>query len=149
MDPMFPLRSRAMPVELVPLAAVRAPLSAQHVIPSGPLGMRVVADVSGATMTGDRIRATQLGTAAADWLTMAADGIGTLDVRVTMQTDDGAVVLVSYRGRLLLDTGTIFSAPLFETGDERYAWLNRIQAVGKGRLEDGNTVVVYELYELR
>lgn len=138
-----------MPIDLIPLAEVRAPLAAQHTIPAGPLGTRVVADVGGATMKGDRLDATQLGTAAADWLTLDANGIGTLDVRVTMQTHDGAVFLVSYRGRLLLDTGTIFNAPLFETGDERYAWLNRIQAVGKGRLEENNTLVVYDLYELR
>lgn len=137
-----------MPIELVPLARVRAPLSAQHVIPAGPLGTRVIADVAGATMKGDRVDATQLGTAGADWLTLDANGVGTLDVRITMQTHDGAILLVSYRGRLLLESGTIFSAPLFETGDERYAWLNRIQAVGKGWLEDDNHTVVYDLYEL-
>jgi hypothetical protein len=71
---------------------------------------------------------------------------------MTMQTDDGATLLVTYRGRLLLDTGDIYSAPLFETGDERYQWLNRIQAVGKGRIEaddDGAQTVVYEVFELR
>lgn len=36
--------------------------------------------------------------------------------------------------------------PLFETGDERYAWLNRVVAVGKGRTEDGG--VRYEIFEV-
>ncbi len=139
----------ATPLELVPLATVRAPLTAQHAIAKGPLGTRIIADVAGATMDGERIRATQLGTAGADWLTLDDNGVGTLDVRVTMQTDDDAVILVTYRGRLLLDAGVVYSAPLFETGDERYAWLNRIQAVGKGRLEDEGRTVVYDLYELR
>jgi hypothetical protein len=37
-------------------------------------------------------------------------------------------------------------APVFETGDERYAWLNTIQAVGIGGLD--GTAVVYDIYEL-
>jgi hypothetical protein len=36
--------------------------------------------------------------------------------------------------------------PLFETSDARYAWLNRVQGVAKGKA-DGNKVV-FELYEL-
>ena len=39
------------------------------------------------------------------------------------------------------------SAVQFETGNERYGWLNRVQAVAKGVLE-GN-VITYEVYELR
>jgi hypothetical protein len=41
----------------------------------------------------------------------------------------------------------VYAAPLFETGDERYAWLNRIQAVAKGTL-DGPTLT-YEIAEMR
>ena len=44
-------------------------------------------------------------------------------------------------------SGLIVTAPTFQTGDERYAWLNRIQAVGAGALgEDG--VLTYSLYEV-
>ena len=43
--------------------------------------------------------------------------------------------------------GLIVTAPTFQTGDERYAWLNRIQAVGAGALdEDG--ILTYSLYEV-
>ncbi len=35
----------------------------------------------------------------------------------------------------------------FETGDARYAWLNKIQSVAKGRLDGSN--LVYEIYEVR
>ena len=41
----------------------------------------------------------------------------------------------------------LFSTPRFETGDERYRWLNKLQAVGKGSLV--GTTLSYELYELR
>ena len=40
---------------------------------------------------------------------------------------------------------------VFETGDPRYSWLNRIQAVGKGVLAFGpdGTRIDYEICELR
>ena len=41
----------------------------------------------------------------------------------------------------------VYAAPLFETGDERYAWLNRVQAIAKGTL-DGPTLT-YEIAEVR
>jgi len=41
----------------------------------------------------------------------------------------------------------IYTAPRFDTGDERYARLNKIQAVAKGRLD--GTTLRYEVYELR
>ena len=43
---------------------------------------------------------------------------------------------------------TIYVAPRFATGDERYAWLNRIQAVGKGILNQ-DLSLDYEWYEVR
>jgi len=42
---------------------------------------------------------------------------------------------------------TIYAAPLFHTGDERYAWLNRVQAVAKGTFPERGKLV-YEIYEL-
>ena len=39
--------------------------------------------------------------------------------------------------------------PLFHTtGDERYNWMNRIQAVAKGQFQPDGTLI-YEMYELR
>ena len=38
-------------------------------------------------------------------------------------------------------------APTFETDDERYAWLNSIQAIGQGRTEGED--IVYEMFEVR
>jgi len=40
------------------------------------------------------------------------------------------------------------TAPLFETGDARYAWLNRVQAVGIGQLRSAS-LVTYDIYALR
>jgi hypothetical protein len=43
---------------------------------------------------------------------------------------------------------TAYVAPVFETGDERYAWLNRIQAIGRGILYE-DISLHYEWYEVR
>ena len=69
-----------------------------------------------------------------------------VDVRLTLQTDDGAIVHVHYEGRGDAATGVTCAAPLFETSDERYAWLTRIQAVGKS-VFDG-TKLEYEIFEV-
>jgi hypothetical protein len=60
---------------------------------------------------------------------------------------------VQYNGRFDASRGlvfplTVYVAPRFETGDERYAWLNRVQAVGKGTLTD-DLSVEHEWYEVR
>jgi hypothetical protein len=57
-----------------------------------------------------------------------------------------------YHGRLDGSNGlqpplTVY-APRFETGDERYVWLNRVQAVGKGTIYE-DLSVDYEWYEVR
>src|SRR5207249_9637091 len=94
----------------------------------------------------------QKGAAAAGWRRGGPDGAGALDVRVTLETADGAVVLVHYGGRVdgskgLGGEAPVYAAVQFETGNERYGWLNRVQAVAKGVLA-GN-VITYEVYELR
>ncbi len=139
-----------MTIELVPLCTVQATLAAPLVLPNTPSGTRVIVGVTEAVVDGERLRGRLKGAAAADWLVLAADGTATLDVRLTVETDDGALVFVQYRGRSDMSQGPtapLYTAPLFETGDERYAWLNRIQAVAKGR-NDGSTLT-YEMYELR
>jgi len=60
-------------------------------------------------------------------------------VRVTLLTEDGAVILMTYSGIGLPEGGSMSlrTAPQFETGDERYGWLNNIQAVGVGTFGRG------------
>ncbi len=66
-----------------------------------------------------------------------------------MQTDDGALVFVHYAGRVdaTVPAAPIYATPRFDTGDDRYRWLNRLQAVAKGRFD--GCILTYELYELR
>src|SRR5262245_12357164 len=87
-------------LELVPLARATATLSPPTLLPNTPSGMRVIFELSDYRVEGDRLRARQKGAAAADWLVVGPEGTGTLDSRVTLETDDGAVVLLSYGGRV-------------------------------------------------
>jgi hypothetical protein len=44
---------------------------------------------------------------------------------------------------------TVYVVPRFETSDERYLWLNRIQAIGNGTLYEDGLSLDYEWYEAR
>jgi hypothetical protein len=137
-------------LELVPLATMTATFADTFVLEGTPAGGRYFFEVGTMTIDGERVQASLKGRAAADWLTVGPDQTGTLAVRALCETHDGALLYVQYNGRVDLAAGTaapIYATPRFETGDDRYRWLNKIQAVGKGAL-DGSTLV-YELYELR
>lgn len=133
-----------MSLELVPLCTADVTL-AEPIIVSPTL---VIGEVLAARFEGDRLSGSLKGRAAADWLRMSPEGVGTLDVKVTLEIDDGALIHATYSGRLLLDTMTVYATPQFHTGDDRYLWLNRIQAVAKGHFPSP-TSLMYEMYELR
>jgi uncharacterized protein DUF3237 len=127
-----------------------------------PLGVRRIVPVAGGTFEGERVRGTVLAQAGGDWLLMRADSVYQLDVRITLQTDDGALILMTYRGirhasedvsaRLAngerVDPGEYYlrTVPAFETSAPQYRWLNNVVAVGVGeRLPDG---VIYNVFEI-
>jgi len=136
-------------VELVPLASARIQLRDPLIVGETPAGTRMIIEVESAEMEGERLRAAMKGASSADWFTIGPDLTGTLDVRALLETHDGALVFVQYLGRtdLSVPNSPIYTAPRFETGDDRYKWLNRVQAVGKGAL-DGNSLT-YEILEVR
>jgi hypothetical protein len=136
-------------VSLRPLATMTAELRRPFVLLGAPAGERRIFEVKSGSIDGERIRAKLKGTAAADWLSVGPDGTGTVDVRALVETDDGALVYIQYQGRVdaSMPTGPVYIAPTFETGDDRYRWLNRVQAVGKGFLD--GSILTYELCEVR
>jgi hypothetical protein len=133
-----------MSLELIPLCTLTVSLAPTiNVSPS-----LVIGEVTSARAEGERLQASMKGAAAADWLNVSPEGYGTLDVKLTLETDDGAIVHATYAGRLQFDTMSVYAAPLFHTGDERYLWLNKIQAVSKGAFQPDGTLI-YEIFELR
>ncbi|MEY2927523.1 MAG: hypothetical protein RL367_2000 [Pseudomonadota bacterium] len=125
-----------------------------------PAGLRRIAPVRGGVFTGQRLRGTvQPG---ADWVINRPDGVMVVDVRLTLNTGDGAIIYLSYQGRFLaaadamarfakgalLDPSDYSLAIVarFECGDDRYAWLNNVIAVGTG--EQTAAGPVYSIFEI-
>lgn len=122
----------------------------KFVIPNGPQGTRVVAEVDAIEVVGERLNAQMVGTSAADWLTVGPDGsYGTLDVRLTLKTHDDVIIYCEYKGRIDLAAGRIVSTPLFQCGDEKYNWINTSQFIGDGTMDNETNVLTYELYQVQ
>ena len=147
-------------MKLTPLMTMHADLKDPVSVGSGPQGDRVIYDVTGETFEGEKVKGTLLASGG-DWITIDSDGVGHLDVRATFLTDDGANIYVQYYGALVfnekvtaaLESGIpadfgdthFVTQPRFETGDDRYRWLNRVMAVAEGRVM-GNAVE-YRIFE--
>lgn len=140
-------------LELVPLGRLTVKLAPPLVLENTPSGTRYIIQAQSGRLEGDRIHASVKSTQAGDWLTVSPDGTATLDVRATLETDDGALIFCHYNGRADMSKGAgkspIYAAPLFDTGDPRYGWLNKIQAVVKGAVSEDMAELVYEVFELR
>ena len=133
----------SLPVEhLFTMTAAR---QTAGLLKDGPHGTRLVVGVNGGTFEGQRLKGTVKGPGG-DWVTLRPDGSGRLDVRLMLETDDGALILMQYKGVFAQGASYIRAAPLFETGDERYAWLNDVLSVGLGRV--GKDDVTYDVYQV-
>ena len=88
-----------------------------------------------------------------DWVMTRPDGVGEVDVRGTIKTDDGANIYIYYTGILDPSKGgskvPLRTAIRFETGAERYAYLNRTQGVGIGVADFDAQTVSYDIYALK
>lgn len=115
-----------------------------------PAGTRIIQEVATARLDGPRVQASMTGFAGADWLAVDASGVATFDIRMTLETDDGAVLYLAYEGRADwsggMGQGPVYVGMQFEAGDERYRWLNALQLFGRGELAEGGGLV-YEIYQ--
>ena len=118
------------------------------VLAGTPSGTRLVLTAMRGTFEGPKLRGTIADVAGGDWVTIRPDGSMKLDVRLVLQTDDGAAIYMTYSGiaRSVGGDTLIRTAPQFETGDERYTWLNGVQAVAHGTT--GEASVTYDVYSL-
>lgn len=117
------------------------------------------------TVEGPRIKGRILAPTG-DWLRAMPGGVLRVDARMSIATDDGAQIHVQYGGVIAIAPADFarmaagetlgaaemhfFTAPLFQTGDQRYAWLNRTQAIGKAvALKGGDGGFVrYEVFAM-
>src|SRR6266850_2114929 len=73
-----------------------------------------------------------------DWLLLRPDGVLELDLRITLETDDHALIYMTFQG---LRHGPYFrTLPRYETSSEAYAFLNRIVSVGVGEARPDGAV---------
>ena len=120
----------------------------------GPFGTRGIAAITGGSFEGPRLKG-EIWEGGGDWWLRGPDGVMRLDVRGTFETDDGALIYVQYYGVMSpprpepaetseYGDGYFMTAPRFETGDDRYAWLNSLVCVAEGKRTE--TGVAYRVY---
>ena len=129
-----------------PLMTLRLTTGLRRDSGSGPHGARVVIPITGGAFEGDRLRGKVL-PGGDDATLTRSDGVVELDERITLETDDGALIYMTFQG--LRDDrapgGPYFrTLPRFETAEPKYSFLNRLLAVGTGEIQAGEPVHVIE-----
>ena len=131
-----------------PLMSVRLSTAPTQDIGAGPHGTRVTFPIVGGSFEGDRLRGKVL-PGGDDWMIKRPDGIIDLDLRVTLETDDGALIHLTFEGSR--DDGApgdpyFRTTPRFETAVAKYSFLNRLLAIGTvGIRADGLVHVIEEI----
>ena len=128
-----------------PLMILMLDTSAAEKIGSTPSGTLSIVPVKGGSFEGERLRGKVLA-GGGDWVTTNGDGMFELDLRVTLETDDGALIHMTFIG-VRDDANHYFrTLPRFETAAPQYAFLNRLLAVGIGKIgPDGPVHAIEEI----
>lgn len=132
--------------------------------PIGPVadGLRINFNFTGGEIIGQNIKGV-LGKVGADWLTIRTDGVGILDIRGTITTDDGAKVYLAYNG--IMDLGPngydaflngseppaeiqLRGNPHFQVAEPKYEWLNRGFFVNIGKAILSENIVKFDVYRV-
>ena len=116
-------------------------------IGAAPHGTRVFVPIGSGDFEGPRLRGRVL-PGGGDWTLLRGDGVLELDLRLTLETDDGALIhmrsfglrhgppeVIAALGRgESVDPSTYYfrTTPRFETGHPKYAFLNLLLAVSSG-----------------
>jgi len=144
-----------------PLFVMRLNVRKLQIVGATPGGFRRVGVVFGGSFAGDRLDGEVLD-GGNDWQLLRDDGVLALDVRLVLQTTDGAMIGMVYRGlrhgppeileqiergEAVDPSGYYFRiTPYFETAAPQYGWLNRVVSVGTGhRQTDGPVYSIFEV----
>jgi hypothetical protein len=137
-----------------PLMKVTVAVAGPQKVGPGPHGIRTIAPINGGTFEGERLRGTVLD--GGDWTLLRPDGVLELDLRITLRTDDGALIEMSSfglrhgppeviaalaRGETVDPKSYYFrTTPRFETAAPSYLFMNRILAVATGDRRSGGPI---------
>ena len=138
-----------------PLMTVRITAAPPQKLGAVPHGTRLIVPVTGGDFEGPRLRGKIL-PGGGDWLLLRTDGVLELDLRITLETHDHALIYMTFQGLrhgppdaiAALGRGEVVdparyyfrTLPRFETSAETYAFLNRIVAVGAGETRPDGAV---------
>ena len=127
-----------------------------------PEGLRVNFYLAGGEFSGSDLQG-KLRPVGGDWMTVRRDGVAMVDVRATLETDDGALIFMTYPG--IIDLGEdgfakfqrgelppvvqIRIAPKLSTAHPRYLWMNRLQYLGIGEYRPALREARYDIYAMR
>jgi len=142
-----------------PLMRVEVVVPPPQKLGAVPHGTRVIAAIAGGTFEGPRLRGKVL-PGGGDWTLLRPDGVLELDLRITLETDDGALISMSSfglrhgpaevlaalsRGEPVDPSAYYFrTAPRFETSAPQYAFLNRVVAIASGDRRAGGPIYSVE-----
>jgi hypothetical protein len=131
-----------------PLMTLRLNTAPTQNVGACPRGTRLTFPITGGVFDGDRLRGRVL-PGGDDWVIKRPDNVLELDLRITLETDDGALIHMTFEGiRNDAAPGTPYfrTLPRFETAEPKYAFLNRLLAVGTGEIgADGPVHVLEEI----
>ena len=147
---------------LQPLLRAEVTLAPPQELGDSPLGRRRIIPITGGSFRGEKL-AGRVMPGGADWQVIRSDGVAELDARYTLETTDRALIYVhnfGYRhgpAQIIqklaagepVDPSLYYmrTTPRFETGAERYQWLNRIICVATGARRAA--AVELEVFEVR
>jgi hypothetical protein len=137
------------------LMTVRIAAAPPQKLGAVPHGIRSIVPVIGGDFEGPRLRGKVL-PGGGDWLLLRSDGVLELDLRITLETDDHALIDMRFQGLRhgppdaiaalgrgeIVDPASYYfrTLPRFETSTEKYAFLNRIITVGVGETRPDGAV---------
>ena len=85
-----------MPMTSRPLMTLQVLVQPPQTLGAVPQGTRVIAPITGGVFEGERLRGKVLG--GGDWTLLRSDGVLELDLRITLETADGALISMTSFG---------------------------------------------------
>jgi len=136
-------------------------ITGSYLLGEAPIGKRRLDRLDKGHFKGPKIQAGIV-TGGMDILLGGTDGAVRPDVRLILELDDGAILLIQYRGvrhapdevmqriakgeRVPPNEYYLRTSLVFETASKKYGWMNRIVGIGVGRREPG--AVFYDVFEV-
>ena len=144
-----------------PLFIFQIEVKPPSIVGATPGHDRRIGEIAGGRFEGERLSGKIL-SGGSDWQSLRADGATTLNVRLVMETHDGALIAMTYLGvrhgpKEVLDRIArgesvnpseyyMRATPYYETASPNYGWLNRVVSVAYGHRVAGGAI--YQVFEI-